>query len=268
MYFARILLQTVPKAQQEMVAADLRSVFTQQSAAAVEKQWDQVEAMLTAIDQALLLELARATRHLRAAWSFTHFPMGPANQATIQLAAAKGLVVNASTESRSRAAKFHHEGVRFVACPASRSGPLQLSGQGPMRLAPVGLDPLGLAPGLSSGIGPVAAPLSPPIVMAMLTANASAVARSPFSRPIAPQGAFCPRNQSQFLPPRPGASGRPARSLPGLARLLGRPSPCANPATSPPVAMAAGENDLVFPADGQAAAADQRSEVRGRVQRR
>ncbi len=52
---------------------------------------------------------------------------------------------------------------------------------------------MGIAPGLSSlgppwrwapiGIGPVAAPLSAPIIMAMLTANASAVARSPFCRP-------------------------------------------------------------------------------------
>jgi hypothetical protein len=94
------------------------------------------------IDQALLLQLARACRHLRAAWSFTHFPMKPANQATIRLASSKGLVVNASTESRSRAAAlvrqgipavcvvpadapavFRHEGVRFVACPASRSLP-------------------------------------------------------------------------------------------------------------------------------------------------
>jgi hypothetical protein len=67
--------------------------------------------------------------------------MGPANQATIRLAAANGLVVNASTESRATAAAlvrqgiaavcvvppdapavFRHEGVRFVACPASRSG--------------------------------------------------------------------------------------------------------------------------------------------------
>ena len=67
--------------------------------------------------------------------------MRPANQATIRLAAAKGLVVNASTESRSVAAGlarqgipavcvvpsgappvFRHGGVRFVACPASRSG--------------------------------------------------------------------------------------------------------------------------------------------------
>jgi len=93
------------------------------------------------IDQALLLQLARATRHLRAAWSFTHFPMGPENQAAVAHAAAKGLVINASTESRSVAARlqrqaipavcvvppdapavFHHEGVRFVACPASRGG--------------------------------------------------------------------------------------------------------------------------------------------------
>ena len=50
------------------------------------------------------VRLARATRRLRAAWSYTHFPMGPANQATVRLAAAQGLVVNASTESRSAAA--------------------------------------------------------------------------------------------------------------------------------------------------------------------
>ncbi|MCT0230960.1 hypothetical protein KQ306_08870 [Synechococcus sp. CS-1324] len=93
------------------------------------------------IDQALLLQLARATRHLRAAWSYTHFPLGPENQATVRLAAAKGLVVNASTESRSVAAGlqrqgipavcvvptewpavFRHQGVRFVACPANRGG--------------------------------------------------------------------------------------------------------------------------------------------------
>ena len=93
------------------------------------------------IDQALLLQLAKATRHLRAAWSFTHFPMGPANQATLRHAAERGLVVNASTESRSAAAALvrqripavcvvpldapavlRHEGVRFVACPATRAG--------------------------------------------------------------------------------------------------------------------------------------------------
>jgi putative transposase len=39
-HFARNLLQTVPKAQQEMVAVALCSVFSQQSAAAVEEQWD------------------------------------------------------------------------------------------------------------------------------------------------------------------------------------------------------------------------------------
>ena len=36
-----------------------------------------------AIEEALLLQLARATRHLRAAWSFTPFPMGPQNQAAV-----------------------------------------------------------------------------------------------------------------------------------------------------------------------------------------
>ncbi|MEI7951193.1 MAG: hypothetical protein WCH37_00720 [Synechococcaceae cyanobacterium ELA182] len=48
--------------------------------------------------------------------------MGPANQATLRLAAAQGLVVNASTESRSQAAGLQRQGVRFVACPATRPG--------------------------------------------------------------------------------------------------------------------------------------------------
>lgn len=46
----------------------------------------------------------KATLHLRAVWSFSHFPMGPENPAAVQQAAAKGLVVNASIESRSVAA--------------------------------------------------------------------------------------------------------------------------------------------------------------------
>ena len=67
--------------------------------------------------------------------------MSPENQATIRQAAEQGLVVNASTESRSQAAalqqqgipavcvvapdgpaSFRHQGVRFVQCPASRAG--------------------------------------------------------------------------------------------------------------------------------------------------
>ena len=93
------------------------------------------------IDQALLLQLARATRHLRAAWSYSHYPMDPANRQTLQLAAKQGLVVNASTESQAQAAAlqrsgipavcvvapdsppvFERDGVRFVECPHSRSG--------------------------------------------------------------------------------------------------------------------------------------------------
>jgi hypothetical protein len=42
------------------------------------------------IDQALLLQLARATRHLRAAWSYIHFPMSPANQASLRLRRPRG----------------------------------------------------------------------------------------------------------------------------------------------------------------------------------
>jgi putative transposase len=47
-HFARNLLQTVPKAHQEMVAAALRSVFAQQSKEAVLEQWEQVSTMLAA----------------------------------------------------------------------------------------------------------------------------------------------------------------------------------------------------------------------------
>ena len=62
-----------------------------------------------------------------------------------------------------------------------------------LRGAPKGAAPVGLVPGLSSlrpscrrasaGIGPVAAPLSAPIVMATLSTSASAIARSPFCKP-------------------------------------------------------------------------------------
>ena len=68
----------------------------------------------------------------------------------------------------------------------------------------------GLAPALSSlrpscgrasaGIGPVAAPLSAPIVMATCSAvGISASAESPFCRPIAPEGAFCKPEEDPFL---------------------------------------------------------------------
>ena len=72
MHFARNLLQTVPKAQQEMVAATLRSVFTQQSAAAMEEQGDEVASMLSA-------KFSRAAELMAAAregvLAFRHFPL-------------------------------------------------------------------------------------------------------------------------------------------------------------------------------------------------
>lgn len=94
-----------------------------------------------AVVTSALLALAAASRHLAAAWTFTHHLRTPANRAAFQAAAAAGLVVNCSTESRSEAARlhnsgmpavcvvppdapavFHHDGVRFVVCPASRKG--------------------------------------------------------------------------------------------------------------------------------------------------
>jgi transposase-like protein len=71
-HFARNLLQTVPKAQQEMVAAALRSVFTQQSAATVEEQWDQVAAMLSAKFPKAAELMATAREDVLA---FRHFPV-------------------------------------------------------------------------------------------------------------------------------------------------------------------------------------------------
>jgi transposase-like protein len=47
-YLVRNLLQTVPKAHQEMVAAALRTVFAQQNKETVLEQWDQLSAMLAA----------------------------------------------------------------------------------------------------------------------------------------------------------------------------------------------------------------------------
>jgi putative transposase len=70
-HFARNLLQTVPKAQQEMVAAALRSVFTQQRRSAVEEQWDQVAAMLASKFPRAAELMATAREDVLA---FRHFP--------------------------------------------------------------------------------------------------------------------------------------------------------------------------------------------------
>ena len=70
-HVARNLLQTVPKAQQEMVAVALCSVFSQQSKEAVLEQWEQVSAMLAA-------KLPRAAELLASAredvLAFRNFP--------------------------------------------------------------------------------------------------------------------------------------------------------------------------------------------------
>jgi putative transposase len=72
LHFARNLQQTVPKAQQEMVAAALRSVLGQQSAAAVEEQWDQVAAMLAGQFSRAVKVMASAREDVLA---FRHFPV-------------------------------------------------------------------------------------------------------------------------------------------------------------------------------------------------
>lgn len=78
-HFARNLLQNVPigeafsegVAQQEMVAAALRSVFAQQGRSALEEQWDQVAAMLTAKFPKAAELMASAREDVLA---FRHFP--------------------------------------------------------------------------------------------------------------------------------------------------------------------------------------------------
>ena len=69
--YARNLLQTVPKAHQEMVAAALRSVFAQQSKEAVLEQWDQVSAMLAAKFPSAAELMVKASEDVLA---FRHFP--------------------------------------------------------------------------------------------------------------------------------------------------------------------------------------------------
>ena len=71
-HFARNLLQTAPKAHQEMVAAALRSVFAQQSKEAVLEQWDQVSAMLAAKFPRAAELMAKASEDVLA---FRHFPL-------------------------------------------------------------------------------------------------------------------------------------------------------------------------------------------------
>jgi hypothetical protein len=93
----------------------------------------------------LLRRLADATRHLSAAWTYTHHLRTPANLAAIRSALRRGFVVNLSTESRSEAARltqrgypsvcvvpedaprvFTHNGVKFRQCPATLPGsPIQ-----------------------------------------------------------------------------------------------------------------------------------------------
>lgn len=89
----------------------------------------------------LLRRLADATRHLEAAWTYTHHLRTPANLAAIRSALRRGFVVNLSTESRTDAARmarrgyptvcvvpedapahFTYRGVAFRQCPATFDG--------------------------------------------------------------------------------------------------------------------------------------------------
>jgi hypothetical protein len=93
------------------------------------------------INAKLLRRLADATRHLRAAWTYSHHLRTPENVAAIRSAIRRGFVVNLSTESRAEAARlakrglpvvcvvppgtpahFTEGGVRFRQCPATFDG--------------------------------------------------------------------------------------------------------------------------------------------------
>jgi hypothetical protein len=99
------------------------------------------------IDRDLLLSLANATRHLKAAWTYTHHLRTRENVAAIRSAIRRSFTVNLSTESRAEAARlvkrglpvvcvvapdaapnFTYQGVKFRQCPATFDGsPTQCS---------------------------------------------------------------------------------------------------------------------------------------------
>ena len=89
----------------------------------------------------LLRKLADATRHLGAAWTYTHHLRTAPNLAAIRSALRRGFVVNLSTEVRAEAARyakrgypvvcvvpedspahFTYRGVQFRQCPATFDG--------------------------------------------------------------------------------------------------------------------------------------------------
>ncbi len=89
----------------------------------------------------LLQKLAAATRHLKAAWTYTHHIRNKANLSAIKMANNMGFTVNLSTEIKSEAAafakkgfpvvcvvpggapaKFEVDGVQFRQCPATFDG--------------------------------------------------------------------------------------------------------------------------------------------------
>ena len=86
----------------------------------------------------LVVNLSRAVRHLRAAWTYTHHRLNSHNLAIIREAIANGFVINVSCEDTRTAALnalrglptvcvvppeapacFREEGVTFVQCPAT-----------------------------------------------------------------------------------------------------------------------------------------------------
>ena len=93
------------------------------------------------IQEELLQKLAAATRHLKAAWTYTHHLRTPENLAAIKASNNAGFTINLSTEVRSEAAafakqgfpvvcivpkdtpaKFEVDGVQFRQCPATFNG--------------------------------------------------------------------------------------------------------------------------------------------------
>lgn len=89
----------------------------------------------------LLQQLAAATKHLKAAWTYTHHLRSKTNLSAVKMATNMGFTVNLSTEVRSEAAtfakkgfpvvcivpegtppNFEVDGVKFRQCPATFDG--------------------------------------------------------------------------------------------------------------------------------------------------
>ena len=81
------------------------------------------------IDHSKILGLARATSHLKAAWTYTHHRLDAANRLSLEVARRMGFVVNASCEDAVTAVALVKEGIPAVAVvPSDFSGTVTVDG--------------------------------------------------------------------------------------------------------------------------------------------